>query len=532
MTLEYFQNLSFMQEIPLLYPVLKPQNVEINNITVLEAPVEDFVRENEIILSTALNVRNSADTLREFIHEIYASGAAALILSFPDDDYHVLREVMRDFQALNFPIFTSPWAIHFSDILEQTFRAIWAQEANMQSGAEELQKQLLQCYLDNGTYQKAVEIISDFFECKCLILDVSRCVKGSSLELGQETLEGYLENHKGDILEIAIENSERVYGMLLLAGQKDRKHGEEIQHILKEYCNTVLILWFSKEWAVTAIHMKSHEDFVYKIAKGEFSETKELYYKAELMGFSTECEYLCLTGTGFYQNSIHPGNGTVPFFPDIQSSSTMIQLEILKVAGKMNRKAMVTYHDQKVIVFLEWCNQEEVHGYVNEFLDKMDEQLEKILPRLAFAWGYDRQGAVIELLYKRFRNAKEALSLCREMVPAIRRKCYQLSMVTKMLTLLEGDKEMLFMIQDKLEPLLEYDRVKNTNLLETMACYCDTNYNISETARLQHLHRQSLLYRLGKIEQLCELSLKNHDDLYLLDTCIKVYRNMYAAKET
>lgn len=531
MTLEYFRNLPFMQEIPLLYPVSEAENIEINNITVLEAPVEDFVRENEIIVSTALNVRNSVDSLREFIYEIYTSGAAALILSFPDDAYSVLYEIMAEFETLNFPIFTSPWAIHFSDILEQTFRAIWAQEAKMQSGAETLQKQLLQCYLENGTYQKAAEIISDFFHCKCLLLDVSKCVKASNFELEQENLEVYLEKHKGDILETAIENSERVYGRLLLIGQKDRKHLAEIQNILKEYCNTVLILWFSKEWAVTAIHMKSHEEFVYKIATGEFSETKELYYKAELMGFSTGCEYICLVGTGFYRSHFQQEKRTVPFFPDTQSSATMIQLELLKAAEEMHRKAMVTYHDQNVIVFLEWTNQQEMHGYVNEFLDRVDAQLEKRVPRLSFAWGYDRQGAVIELLYKRFRNAKEALSICREMLPDIRRKCYQLSIVTKMLTLLEGDKEMMFMIQDKLEPLLEYDRMKQTNLMDTLACYCDTNYNISETARLQHLHRQSLLYRLGKIEQLCSVSLKDHDDLYLLDTCIKVYRNMYAAKE-
>lgn len=77
-----------------------------------------------------------------------------------------------------------------------------------------------------------------------------------------------------------------------------------------------------------------------------------------------------------------------------------------------------------------------------------------------------------------------------------------------------------------LKPLIEYDRSKNSDLLSTLEYYCRNNYNISETARAQHLHRQSLLYRLEKIENLCNLSLKNHEHLYLLDTCVQLYRNL------
>lgn len=64
---------------------------------------------------------------------------------------------------------------------------------------------------------------------------------------------------------------------------------------------------------------------------------------------------------------------------------------------------------------------------------------------------------------------------------------------------------------------------KNTDYIDTLRTYINCNYNISETARLCSLHRQSLLYRLEKIEELCGMSLKNHEDLFLLELCLMSY---------
>ncbi len=52
--------------------------------------------------------------------------------------------------------------------------------------------------------------------------------------------------------------------------------------------------------------------------------------------------------------------------------------------------------------------------------------------------------------------------------------------------------------------------------------------NVSKTARELNLHRQSLLYRLKKIEALTNRSLSNTDDLFLLNLSIRLL--MYTVK--
>lgn len=53
--------------------------------------------------------------------------------------------------------------------------------------------------------------------------------------------------------------------------------------------------------------------------------------------------------------------------------------------------------------------------------------------------------------------------------------------------------------------------------------FIQCNYNISLTARNLYIHRQSLLYRLSKIEELTGMSLREHQDLYLLEIYSHIY---------
>ena len=60
-------------------------------------------------------------------------------------------------------------------------------------------------------------------------------------------------------------------------------------------------------------------------------------------------------------------------------------------------------------------------------------------------------------------------------------------------------------------------------LIKTFTVYTKNKGNVSQTARELNLHRQSLLYRLRKIEALTKLSLIDPDDLFLLDLSIKIW---------
>ena len=59
------------------------------------------------------------------------------------------------------------------------------------------------------------------------------------------------------------------------------------------------------------------------------------------------------------------------------------------------------------------------------------------------------------------------------------------------------------------EPLVEYDRERRSDLVRTLRAYFASGANASEAADRMFLHRNSMLYRLERIRKVTGLDLKD-----------------------
>ena len=57
--------------------------------------------------------------------------------------------------------------------------------------------------------------------------------------------------------------------------------------------------------------------------------------------------------------------------------------------------------------------------------------------------------------------------------------------------------------------LLDYDRNQNAELMQTLIVYFDASGNLARTSEALHVHRNTLLYRLTRISQICHIDLEN-----------------------
>lgn len=64
------------------------------------------------------------------------------------------------------------------------------------------------------------------------------------------------------------------------------------------------------------------------------------------------------------------------------------------------------------------------------------------------------------------------------------------------------------LVDGMLKPLEEYDRANDAELVETLACFLENGRSWKRTADAMHVHRQTVMYRIGRIEQIggCSLS--------------------------
>src|SRR5690606_29797991 len=104
------------------------------------------------------------------------------------------------------------------------------------------------------------------------------------------------------------------------------------------------------------------------------------------------------------------------------------------------------------------------------------------------------------------------------------RMLYSDTRIDRILLTLAQNEEMTEVIMATINPLVKYDKQRNMDLIGTLRSYNRNHGNVSQTARALNLHRQSLLYRLRKIESLTGLSLIDPDNLFLLDLSIKTWK--------
>ncbi len=91
-----------------------------------------------------------------------------------------------------------------------------------------------------------------------------------------------------------------------------------------------------------------------------------------------------------------------------------------------------------------------------------------------------------------------------------------------------GDqREVLDYCNNKLYKLEEYDHANGTFLQETLLAYYMNGFNSARTAKALFIHRNSLIYRLKKIEELLEIEITDYMEYLDLLNCILVKRFMF-----
>ncbi len=88
-------------------------------------------------------------------------------------------------------------------------------------------------------------------------------------------------------------------------------------------------------------------------------------------------------------------------------------------------------------------------------------------------------------------------------------------------------REILDYCNNKLNKLEEYDHANGTFLQETLLTYYMNGFNSAKTAEALYIHRNSLIYRLKKIEELLDMEISDYMEYLDLLNCILVKRFMF-----
>ena len=182
---------------------------------------------------------------------------------------------------------------------------------------------------------------------------------------------------------------------------------------------------------------------------------------------------------------------------------------------------MVADRSLEFIIYIE-NKSEDPAVQIDLFLDSLNADLKEMFPYYTFYWGISEVSLKAPDFSQLYKNASIALQHSLNSNHRRYRCNFRDTEEAQVISILSEHREMRELVERTIGSLQDYDANSTADLLGTLLEFIKCNYNISKTARNLHIHRQSLLYRLDKIEEITEMSLSEHRDLFLLDVCLRM----------
>jgi len=504
-------------------------NREVRWVSVIEVPVEDFVRPHELVMSTAMGIGHDPELLTQFIREVSTAGAAALAIGIGPYTPTLPPEVVQIAEDVALPLIALPWEMRFSELSQAVLERLLHEQQTLLNQSFAVHLQFIQLILAGATLSKLTQVLARELQRPALVVDINGKVLVHTGPV-EERLAVRIHNALSQIEEeLTRKQSSPVHVMpdwqlILVVVQVAAQHCgylitplvhsslSQIEQLTLEHASTAAALCFLQQKAAEEAEMRVRDDFVWTLATGNIPSLEHAITRGRLLGYDVERTYACAFGQ------------TEPNEIGEKFTTEQLVRHILSLVDEQAKhkhlRTMTTSVSGTVFVFLE-IRRTERGG--EEIIQQVVKQLSLTYPEARISWGI---GGVRHGFGNFQQSYQEARSACQ-----VGMSMYGLGQITpvskvamyRTLLAVGRDPESCAYWERYIHPLQAYEQTKGVEILRTLEIYFANQGNVSETARQLHLHRQSLLYRLKRAEQLTDCNLADAQDRFALELGLLLY---------
>ncbi|WP_461206974.1 PucR family transcriptional regulator [Clostridium sp. DL1XJH146] len=286
--------------------------------------------------------------------------------------------------------------------------------------------------------------------------------------------------------------------------------------------------YISKTIIKRQLESKSKEEFLRELIFQDYRE--EMDKRAEFHGFSLKKKYF---------TAIIDIDGFSEFIKmkNINKEDEIIQFKYIinriiknNIEGKLLKYMILNQSDDfYLIIQIDDKNDDEDKRNLNikeeeikVILSNIQNDIMKRIEGMTVSIGISGVSYGIKDIKTNFINSEnvlQILKMCKK-IDCIR--SYKDLGIYRLFFNVENKQELKALYYEYLKELLIYDEVNEQNLMETLEVYLYEGGNITQTAAKLYLHRNTLNYRLAKIEEILNLDIKETSNRFNILMAIKI----------
>ncbi len=491
-------------------------------------PAFESVRGGELALLGLAQLRRLDETLPRLLKSLQKERVAAVAVAAPSLEA-LGADALASADQLHLPLILLPQSAPLEEIERDVITFVVSFRGEIERQASEISHQLMQLSIQGAGIEGVCTHLARVCGKWVVLQDASEEIRfqaapppmegqSSPGELDDDTLQ-----HQGlTRVTLPIQIPHEVVGHLSLIGPTgDFDH---LERLVMGQVAPILSLEFTRERERSRVEIRYQSEAFMDVVQGNYQQAEEMQARARLLGHDLSVPQMVLLFELAPEETAYTAGS-----PQAQWSKRMRE-ELLRTWPT----AWVVHEARRVMALLP-CPKNVTPG-LESAQNLSDEQillssLERVQTRLQprqnrqnllYSGGVGQITRDLQTIPQAWREAQQALEIGRRLFGEGKLHSFSRLGIYRLLFPLYGEQTLLDFYQETLGPLLDADNRSNQALLETLEGFFRCNGNLSETARVMHLHRNSLLYRLGRIEELLGRSLEDAELRLSLQIALKI----------
>ena len=494
----------------------------------------EWKREGVLLLTAGFGLSDRSSEQADLITTLHHKGFAGLVLSTGHYFDHAPPRMKEVADELGFPIIESPPDVLFIDITEAILEEIVNQQYTLLQKSNRIHQQLTEIVLQGGDLQDAAHTLSNLLQRSVTIEDTSQRMLASSLhgpvdparqrsiEEGRTTPEvaQWVRDNVYDVLlqemspvhippkpelQMTMERfvapiivDRRIHAYIwIIAGDHPLT---DLDELAIQHGATVAALILFKEQAVRNKEQEYRKDFLSKLLENDAGSS----------AFQEQAQRL-----NYDPDRLHQALLIQIYPPPEENQRNTVFDAVNNRLNQLGTPHITAWRKEGLVVILE----SDQHHTGVEAAQAIQHTL--VLPEHNLMLGVGKAGTDVR---SSLLGAREALDIARSQGGKQGIFPFHDLGILYWLHQLPPDVQEENPYLEYIHRLAAYDRERKADLVLTLETYLDHGSSLVDAAAALHIHRNTLMHRLERIEELLSVDLHQPDHRLNLHVALKSYR--------
>lgn len=193
------------------------------------------------------------------------------------------------------------------------------------------------------------------------------------------------------------------------------------------------------------------------------------------------------------------------------------------IAGRQSSALVWTRENEGEVVVFHATDQANPIDHSMELSSAFSREIKRQFPQSRVAIGLGQVARDINGWRSSYRDAVQAMELAERLQTDLPLFIGDLGVYQLILNLTDKDKLSDF-CEDSLGPLMDYDMRQNADLIKTLEAFFHCHGNLSQTAETLIVHRNTLLYRMNRINEIAGIDLNRPETRLAMHLALTIRR--------